>query len=105
MCRSHAGAWTIMSGIFTGFSVNLEARLEGVNVAAANPADGQAPLYLLPVELKCNGQILSRVQILVGPARGAEMLLEGIRSIRAVHPTRPQHEFLAQVLGAGTGRE
>src|SRR2546422_9805573 len=30
---------------------------------------------------------LTRVEIIVGPAHGAEMLLTGIRSIRAAHPT------------------
>jgi hypothetical protein len=55
--------------------------------------------------LKCDGKVLSRVQITVGPARGAEMLLEGIRSIRAVHPSRSQDEFLAQVLATGSGRD
>jgi hypothetical protein len=39
---------------------------------------------------------------MVGPAHGAEMLLAGIRSIRARHPTKPKQEFLAQVLAAGT---
>ncbi len=99
------GAWTLLSGIFTGFVLELEPRLQAVTLAASAPTAGQEPLYLLPVDLKSDGKILSRVQIMVGPARGAEMLLAGIRSIRAVHPAKPQHEFLAQVLATGAGPE
>jgi hypothetical protein len=45
---------------------------------------------------------LTSVEIIVGPPHGAEMLLAGIRSIRAAHPTKPKTEFLAQVLAVGT---
>jgi hypothetical protein len=38
----------------------------------------------------------------VGPAHGAEMLLAGIRSIRARHPTKPKQEFIVEVLAAGS---
>ena len=63
------------------------------------------PLDRLAVQLNSGKRNLTRVEIIVGPARGAEMLLAGIRSIRAAHPTRPKQEFLAQVLAAGTVHE
>ena len=63
------------------------------------------PLYRLPVDLKSGKRNLTRVEIVVGPAYGAEMLLAGNRFIRAAHPTKPKQEFLAQVLAAGTVRE
>jgi hypothetical protein len=96
------GAWTLISGVFTGVVIELEPRLDHVTLTAPASTAGPSPLYLLPVDLRSDRKLLSRVQIRVGPAHGAEMLLAGIRSIRAVHPTKPQHEFLAQVLAAGS---
>jgi hypothetical protein len=90
------GAWTLVKGFFTGFTINLIPRLQNVTPATATA------LYRLPVDLRSNGDQLANVEIIVGPARGAEMLLAGIRSVRAVHPTKPQREFLAQVLAAGS---
>ena len=57
------------------------------------------------MDLNSGKRNLTRVEIIVGPAHGAEMLLAGIRSIRAAHPTKPKQQFLAQVLAAGTVRE
>ena len=48
---------------------------------------------------------LTRVEIIIGPAHGAEMLLAGIRTIHARHPTKPKQEFLTQVLASGSVRE
>jgi hypothetical protein len=96
-------AWMIASAIFTGITLELQPQLPEVTLAGPSLGNSPAAVYVMPMELKCDGKILSRIQITVGPARGAEMLLEGIRTVRAVHPTRPQHEFLAQVLAAGTG--
>lgn len=92
------GAWTMIKGIFTGFSINLEPRLNSVTLAA----DGNPTCYCLPLDLRSRNDTLTNVEIIVGPARGAEMLLSGIRSIRAVHPSKPQREFLAQVLATGS---
>ncbi|MFO1513080.1 MAG: hypothetical protein U1F83_09245 [Verrucomicrobiota bacterium] len=96
--------WTIATSIVRGFSVSIEPQIKKVALVNA-AADVRGPLYCLPVNLNCDKRNLSHVEIVVGPARGAEMLLAGIRSIRAVHPTRAQHEFLAQVLAVGTSRE
>ncbi len=73
----------------------------------ANPATaGEAePFYRLPVDLSSGKRNLTRVEIIVGPAHGAGMLLAGIRSMHARHPNKPKQEFLAQVLAAGTVRE
>ncbi len=48
---------------------------------------------------------LSHVEITVGPAHGAEMLLAGIRTIHARHPISPRHEFITQVLATGSARQ
>jgi hypothetical protein len=93
------GAWGMIKGIFTGFSINLQPRLKEVTLTM--PAKGSPVLYHLPVDLTSRKDKLTDVEIIVGPARGAEMLMSGIRSIRAVHPTKPQREFLAQVLATG----
>jgi len=95
------GPWTLIKGIFTGFSINLEPRLNSVTLVA----DSDPMRYCLPVDLRSRSDTLTNVEIMVGPARGAEMLLSGIRSIRAVHPTKPQREFLAQVLATGSCSE
>jgi len=95
-------AWTLATSLVTGLTIGLEPRVEKVSFAPDNPADPAGPLYLLPVDLTSEKRDLTHAEIVVGPARGAEMLLAGIRSIHAAHPTKPKQEFLAQVLGAGT---
>jgi hypothetical protein len=97
--------WTLVTSLFTGFSVSLEPRLKEVTLVKASTSGHAGLLYRLPVDLKSDERNLSRVEIIVGPAHGAEMLLAGIRSIRAAHPTKQKQEFLAQVLAAGTVRE
>jgi len=94
------GAWTMIKGIFAGFSVNLQPRLKEVTLDTSD--DGSSPLYHLPVDLASRKDKLTDVEIIIGPARGAEMLMSGIRSIRAVHPTKSNREFLAQVLATGS---
>jgi hypothetical protein len=93
------GVWKMVTSVFTGFELSLEPRLEEVTLTEAGPA---GPFYRLPVELRSGKQNLTRAEIIVGPPGGAEMLLAGIRSIRAVHPSKPQNEFLAQVLATGS---
>ena len=97
--------WSLVTSLFTGFSVSLEPRLKDVTLADTATAGSAGQTYRLPVDLNSEKRNLSRVEIIVGPAHGAEMLLAGIRSIRAAHPTKPNQEFLAQVLAAGTVRE
>jgi len=97
------GAWSMIKGIFTGFSINLQPRLNEVTVST--PDDGSASLYHLPIDLTSRKDKLTDVEIIIGPARGAEMLMSGIRSIRAVHPSKSNREFLAQVLATGSCAE
>jgi hypothetical protein len=89
-------AWTIATSLVKGFTVSLEPRLKEVTLANAATAGNAGPFYRLPVDLNSGKRNLSRVEIIVGPAHGAEMLLAGIRSIRAKHPAK---------LAAGTVRE
>lgn len=91
-------AWSMIKGIFAGFSINLQPRLKEVNVTTS---DDSPPLYRLPLDLTSRKDKLTDVEIIIGPARGAEMLMSGIRSIHAVHPSRKDREFLAQVLATG----
>jgi hypothetical protein len=100
------GAWTIATSLVNGrLTLSLIPRLKEVTLANAATARQAAPLYRLPVDLKSGERNLTQVEIVVGPAQGAEMLLAGIRSVRAAHPTKPKQEFLAQVLAAGMVRE
>jgi len=98
-------AWTIAKSLVTGLTLSLEPRLKEVTVANPATAGEAEPFYRLPVDLSSGKRNLTRVEIIVGPAHGAGMLLSGIRSIHARHPTKPKQEFLAQVLAAGTVRE
>ena len=100
-------AWTIAASVVKGLtlSLDIEPRLKEVTLANTATVGDAEPRYRLPVDLNSGKRNLTRVEIIVGPAHGAEMLLAGIRSIRAAHPTKPKQEFLAQVLAAGTGEE
>ena len=100
-------AWTIAASVVKGLTISLDIEPRLKEVTLVNPATvGDAePLYRLPVVLNSGNRNLTRVEIIVGPAHGAEMLLAGIRSIQAKHPTKPKQEFLAQVLAAGTVHE
>ena len=94
---------TMAVSVVTGdYALSVEPRLEEVSPANAMPA-GKATTeeYRLPVDLLSGNRHLTRAELIVGPARGAEILLGGIRSIRATHPTKPQQQFFVQVLSAG----
>jgi len=96
--------WTLAKSVFAGFSLNLVPQMK--EVTAANPAvDPAAALYCLPLDINSEKRNLTRVEIIVGPAHGAEMLMAGIRTIYARHPTKPKQEFLTQVLASGSVRE
>lgn len=97
-------AWSIAKSFFKGFTIVLMPRTEQVTLVSRN-TDAAGPRYRLPVELSSDNRKLSNVEIIVGPAHGAEMLLAGIRSVRARHPTTPKQEFLAQTLAAGSVQE
>jgi hypothetical protein len=97
-------AWSIIKIPVKGIAIALVPRPEKVTLANAT-GERVGPLYRLPVDLECDQRNLSRVEIIVGPAHGAEMLMAGIRSIHARHPTKPKQEFFTQVLAAGTVRE
>ncbi|MGO8836679.1 MAG: hypothetical protein ACLQAH_04105 [Limisphaerales bacterium] len=95
---------TMALSVVTGdFALSVQLRLEEVSLANPGPAGKAAPeQYELPVDLYSGDRNLTRAELVVGPASGAEMLLGGIRSIRATHPTKPEQQFFVQVLAAGT---
>src|ERR1051326_892015 len=99
------GAWPVAKSVVTGLPLSIEPRFKEITLVNAAATGQGEPLYRLPVDLNSGKRNLTRVEINVGAAHGAEMLLAGIRSIRAAHPTRPKQEFLAQVLSVGTVRE
>ena len=104
-CR-FPGFWTVTKSVFGGnIAISLEPRLEEISVVESESSDAAARCYRFPLEVTCEKRKLTRAEMIVGSARGAEMLLAGIKSIRAVHPTKPNHEFMAQVLAAGMVRD
>ncbi|HWN97473.1 MAG TPA: hypothetical protein VNT99_20745 [Methylomirabilota bacterium] len=97
--------WTLAKSVVSGFQIAMVPRPEQVTLARAGHVSQTAPLYCLPVDIMNEGRNLTRVQIIVGPAHGAEMLMAGIRTIHARHPAKPKQEFITQVLAAGRARE
>jgi len=96
--------WTLVRAPIRGVPIELRLRAEQVTLARAATDGGADPLYSLPVDLQCDQRQLCRVEIIVGPAQGAEILFGGIRTVRARHPTKPNQEFLTQVLATGRAR-
>jgi hypothetical protein len=98
---------TMAVSVVTGdYALSVEPRLEEVSPVDPEPA-GKTALeqYRLPVDLNSGTRNLTRAELIVGPASEAEILLGGIRSIRATHPIKPRQQFFVQVLAAGTVRE
>jgi hypothetical protein len=97
---------TMAVSVVTGdFALSVEPRLDEVSLAGAGPAEpATLEEYRLPVDLNSGTRNLTRAELVVGPASGAEILMGGIRSIRATHPLKPQQQFFVQILAAGTVR-
>jgi len=97
---------TMAVSVVTGdFALSVQPRLEEVSPANTGAAGNDMPeQYKLPVDLYSGTRNLTRAELVVGPASGAEMLLGGIRSIRAMHPLKPDQQFFVQILTAGTVR-
>jgi len=98
-------AWTILTVPFKGMRIDIDPRMDEVPLLRAATVGADVPLYRLPLDLKSGRRQLSHVEIIVGPAHGAEMLLAGIRTIHARHPIGPRHEFITQVLATGSARQ
>jgi hypothetical protein len=98
---------TMAVSVVTGdFALSVQPRLEEVSLTEAERAGKDAlQEYDLPVDLYSGTRNLTRAELVVAPASGAEMLLGGIRSIRATHPLKPQQQFFVQILANGTVRE
>ena len=90
-------------GWFQTFVLSLEPRFADASRVGSAATD--APWYRLPVDLKCSKREVSLVEVIAGTSSGADVLLAGIRSIRARHPSKPHQEFMAQVLATGLARE
>lgn len=98
---------TMAVSVVTGdFALSVQPRLDEISLTESEPAGKDAlQQYDLPVDLYSGTRNLTRAELVVAPASGAEMLLGGIRSIRATHPLKPEQQFFVQILSAGTVRE
>jgi hypothetical protein len=93
------GVWTMVSSVFSGpLVISLDPDFEKVSLVGREKS---TPHYKFPIDLNSGKRNLTAVEAIVGSASGAEMLLGGIRSIRATHPTKPQQQLFAQVLASG----
>ena len=82
-----------------GLSLSLNPELDR---AVLLPASGEDEARAwLPVELLQGKRLLLSVAFVTGPTKGPQFLTGGVRAIRAVHPTKPDHRLLAQVLAVG----
>ena len=85
--------------------LSLDLRLlSDVSVVEFTDSTESEVQYSFPGDLKSGNKKLVGVEFIVGCSRGAGVMLGGIRRIRAVHPTKPNREFVAQVLVAGKAR-
>ena len=97
---------SVAAGVLKGrFELSLHPRFAEVELTDFVAVNGVDRYYRLPVDMNFGNQNLARLDIVVGPPNGAEVLLAGIRSIRATHPDRPQQELMAQLLATGQTTE
>lgn len=93
----------------TALGANLNLNLEPQLLTDVSIVEGiegaSGSWYRFPADLKSGKKTLVSVEFIVGPSNGAEVMLGGIRSIRAVHPSKPNREFIAQVLATGVARK
>jgi hypothetical protein len=100
-CRT-PGMVPLARSFFSGKSAfGLDFELREISRAGAHTEGSSPGEYVLPVHLTCGSAELTRIDVTVAPPRGAGMILAGIRSVHAAHPTKPQQEFTAQVLAVG----
>ena len=94
------GLWSMIeSAVGRSLVVTLQPRFKEVSGLTLGQDDARC--YHVPLDMKNGRQILSTIDVIAGPSVGANVLLAGIQSIRAVHPTRTNHVFSAQVLAVG----
>ena len=101
------GTWAMLSTALGGkLDLALDPRfLTDASTLKAGGERDAGTLYRFPADLKSGKRKLVSVEFVVGPSNGPHVMLAGIRCIRAVHPTKPGREFVAQVLAAGTAYE
>ncbi len=96
------GFWT-MAGALIGIplSVSLQPRFkDAIPIEVNGVAEDENESYRLPVDVQSGHRILTSMEIVAGPSTGARVLLAGMQSVRAVHPSKPNQEFQAIVLVA-----
>lgn len=100
------GVWSLVSAAFGAkLDLSLDPRfMTDVSVVHSHGDGKGEPWYRFPADLKSKNKKLVSVEFVVGPSRGALVLLGGIRLLKAVHPTKPDRQFMAQVLAAGKAR-
>jgi hypothetical protein len=96
-------AWSLVKAVMgRSLSVNLDPRFDEISVVEPARAGAGPPRYRLLVDMKCEKKVLTTIEIIAGQVEAAGVLLAGMQSIQAVHPTKTNHVFSAQVLAAGS---
>jgi hypothetical protein len=85
-------------------SLSLEPQFDSVMPVQDLGAHAET-LYKLPVILKSGKRDLTTIEVVAGLPGGANILLSGVRSIRATHPTKDRQEFIAIILSEGIAPE
>jgi hypothetical protein len=98
--------WSMTTAVAGGsLNVSLEPRFKEVVLLGNGAEDTNSTCYRLPLDMKDHERILTSVEVIAGPPGGAGVLLAGIQSIRATHPSKANQMFLAQVLATGRAGE
>ena len=105
--RDHAMAVvrppSILKTVFNlGLNLNLNPQFQDCVVFPNRSGTGDERQVLFPAQLDQGKRLLVSVDFIAGSTKGPYFLTGGVRAIRAVHPTKPDHRLLAQVLAAGT---
>jgi hypothetical protein len=83
--------------------IDIQPDYKKISLVDTNGAVAQK--YLMPMDMVCNGRVLTRVETVVGSATGASQLLGGMEFIQARHPIKTaDHKFTAKVLAVGVAR-
>jgi hypothetical protein len=82
-------------------NLNIAPYFEQTKLVPARAGPTNEMFALFPAELQQGKRVLTTVEFVAGSTVGPHFLTAGVRAIRAVHPSKPGHRLLAQVLAVG----
>jgi hypothetical protein len=97
------GVWSMVSAAFgSSLTVNFVPQFKSaVRLPLAASDAAQDEVFRVPIQMKSKERLLTTVEVLAGSATGPEVMLAGMRSLRAIHPVRTNQQFTAEILASG----